>query len=32
MTNKLLNTLKNFFKPKSVEPESEIHETDSTVV
>ncbi len=32
MTNKLLNTLKNFFQPKSVEPESVIHETDSTVV
>jgi len=32
MTNKLLNSLKKFFQPKSVEPENVNHETDSTVV
>jgi PPM family protein phosphatase len=32
MTNKLLTTLKKFFQPKSVEPESVIHEVDKSVV
>ena len=32
MTNKLLSNIKKFFQPKSVEPESAIHEPDSTVV
>lgn len=32
MTNKLLNSLKKFFEPKSVKPEIVNHGTDSTVV
>ena len=32
MTNKLLNSLKKFFQPKSVEPETVVHGEDSIVV